>query len=114
MLTATTLAKKVIVQVTLKPTAPQSAASPSRNGLRIEYAVIRTKTKANDSSVALSSLGSICAVAFIRRDSGLLRSVEAKFEARFQFLLRIGAKRDHRFGRDDPVQVPHLVTDNVR
>jgi hypothetical protein len=35
----------------------------------------------------LSSLASTFAVAFIRRDSGLLRSVKTEFEAGFEFLL---------------------------
>ena len=50
--TAIRLRPKLAVQVRVSPTLPQSAASESRTGFRIEYAVIRAKTSANDNNVA--------------------------------------------------------------
>ena len=52
----------------------------------MKYAIMMTNTNENDSSVAFSSWASTFAVAFIRRDSGLLRSVKTELETRFEFL----------------------------
>jgi hypothetical protein len=61
-----------------------------------------------DESVADTSPGST------RIDARRKRLIEAKFESRLEFLPRIGTECNQRFRRDDALQVPHPVADDVR
>jgi hypothetical protein len=77
MLTAIALKMNVEVQSQLSCSSVQSDDSESRTGRKMKYAVISTKTNANDSSVAFNSCGSTFVDACTSRFRGFRCSVSA-------------------------------------